>query len=188
MKKQEARLLYREKRMALTEKERMKFDDLILLHFQQLPLPSVQLVHTYLAVAVQHEIDTNKIIRYLAFKNPDLEMVVPCVNGEHLDHYICNEETIYKENEWGIAEPVNGISVDVSSVDLVLVPLLCVDSHGHRVGYGKGFYDRFLAGCRKDTLTIGLSYFDPISRINDVAEFDIPLNYCVTPNHFYEFN
>jgi 5-formyltetrahydrofolate cyclo-ligase len=69
----------------------------------------------------------------------------------------------------------------------VLVPLLAFDESGYRVGYGKGFYDRFLQQCRKDVLTVGFSYFDAIDKIEDTHQFDVPLNYCITPHRIYEF-
>jgi 5-formyltetrahydrofolate cyclo-ligase len=55
------------------------------------------------------------------------------------------------------------------------------------VGYGKGCYDRFLALCRPDIIKIGFSYFEPINEISDTDKFDIPLNYCITPERIYEF-
>jgi len=64
----------------------------------------------------------------------------------------------------------------------VLVPLLCFDRRGHRVGYGRGYYDRFLARCRHDCKKIGLSFFEPLAEIDDVHEGDVELNYCVTPD------
>ena len=72
-------------------------------------------------------------------------------------------------------------------VDLVLVPLLAFDTEGFRVGYGKGFYDRYLANCRADVVTIGFSYFGPVDKITDTGQFDVPLTYCITPQHTYEF-
>ena len=70
---------------------------------------------------------------------------------------------------------------------MVLVPLLAFDKLGHRVGYGKGYYDRFLAKCPPNCLRIGLSLFDPVERIDDVVPTDIRLNSCLTPVHTYVF-
>ena len=56
------------------------------------------------------------------------------------------------------------------------------------VGYGKGFYDRFLKQCKKDVVKIGLSLFEAEEEIEDVFENDIPLDYCITPNKIYEFS
>jgi 5-formyltetrahydrofolate cyclo-ligase len=188
MTKKEARTLYRQKRMELTEKDRTRMDDLILIRFQELSLPPLLTVHTYLSVAAQNEIDTNAIIRYLNFRNPGLREVVPRVEGGGLLHFYFEEETEVEVNQWGIPEPVEAEPADPLSIELVLVPLLCFDKKGNRVGYGMGYYDRFLASCRTDVIKVGLSYFDPEERIEDHAEFDIPLNYCVTPNRLYEFD
>ena len=56
-----------------------------------------------------------------------------------------------------------------------------LDEQYYRVGYGKGFYDRFLANCRKDVKKIGLNFFKPISNITDVNEFDIALDEVIYP-------
>ncbi len=72
-------------------------------------------------------------------------------------------------------------------IDLVLVPLLAFDKNGSRVGYGKGHYDKFLSQCRDDVIKIGLSFFDPADQIDDINQFDISLNYCVTPHQVFEF-
>ena len=65
----------------------------------------------------------------------------------------------------------------LKSIDMVLVPGLCFDGDGHRVGYGKGFYDRFLKTCRPDCIKIGLSYFEPVESIDDVHEGDVRLDF-----------
>ena len=80
----------------------------------------------------------------------------------------------------GIPEPIHK-AIYQSNPDLILVPLLGFDKKGNRVGYGKGFYDRFLAKCRSDVLKVGVSFFEPTDRISDVSPFDIRLDYCITP-------
>jgi 5-formyltetrahydrofolate cyclo-ligase len=72
-------------------------------------------------------------------------------------------------------------------IDLVFIPLLACDLQGNRVGYGKGFYDRFLSKCRYDVKKIGLSFFDPVDKIEDVNVFDIPLDECITPKKTWVF-
>jgi 5-formyltetrahydrofolate cyclo-ligase len=71
--------------------------------------------------------------------------------------------------------------IDAATIDLVIVPLVCVDKSGHRVGYGKGFYDRFLKQVRTDCVKVGLSYFEPVERIDDVHEGDVRLDFVITP-------
>jgi 5-formyltetrahydrofolate cyclo-ligase len=65
---------------------------------------------------------------------------------------------------------------------LVFVPLLISDAQNYRVGYGKGFYDRFLSNCRKDCKKIGLNFFKPIAKINNIDQFDIALDDVIYPN------
>ena len=47
---------------------------------------------------------------------------------------------------------------DHDQIDVVFVPLLIFDKQGHRIGYGKGYYDRFLSKCKKDTIKVGLAW------------------------------
>lgn len=90
-------------------------------------------------------------------------------------------------SDWQIHEPSHNETIASNEIDLVIVPLLAFDERGYRVGYGRGFYDRFLAQCRPDAQKIGLSYFPPVERIDDVNEFDIKLDSCVTPGKVWRF-
>lgn len=189
MTKQELRQLYKEKRRYLSEGERARMQDLIMIRFQELPLPFIHFLHTYLPMEVNREVDTYPVMDFLQFSNPGLQIVIPKVNFESrtMDHYLLNDETILKENASHILEPQAGKTVRSSEIDLVVTPLLAFDKRGYRVGYGKGFYDRFLAECRNDVIKVGLSFFDAVDLIEDTDEFDIPLTYCVTPYMVYEF-
>jgi 5-formyltetrahydrofolate cyclo-ligase len=104
-----------------------------------------------------------------------------------MQHYIYDDETVLQPNRYDIMEPAGGKVVAEDQIDVVIVPLLSFDEKGNRVGYGKGFYDRFLSRCREDVIKIGLSFFDAGKRIDDTDEFDIPLTYCITPGKIYEF-
>jgi len=72
-------------------------------------------------------------------------------------------------------------------MEVVFIPLLAYDKNGNRVGYGKGFYDKFLAECNPNTIKIGLSFFEPEELISDINTSDVQLNYCVTPNKTFKF-
>lgn len=91
---------------------------------------------------------------------------------------------------WGIQEPDPQTCqrVNVADIDLVIIPLLAFDSHGNRVGYGKGFYDRFLQDCRPDTLKIGVCLDEAVLRIDDVEAHDIPLDLCISPIGIHLFD
>ncbi len=116
-------------------------------------------------------------------------MVVPrCGKDRSLTHHLITSTTPLVHNRWGIPEPLPESPVcPIEAIDVVLVPLLAFDRHGHRVGYGQGFYDRFLSACRADTQRIGLSLFAPVDQIVDVSADDVPLNAVVTPAEVHTF-
>ena len=104
-----------------------------------------------------------------------------------MKNYILSEEVILEENEYGIPEPINGIQINSEIIDVVFVPLLAYDNKGNRVGYGKGFYDRFLENLGSKTIKIGLSFFPPELLITNIDEKDIKLDYCVSPEKIFNF-
>jgi 5-formyltetrahydrofolate cyclo-ligase len=189
MNKATIRKIFREKRDHLSMGEETRSQDLLLIRFQQLDLPFLQTVHSYLPARGKKEPDPEPILRWLAFRNPGLRVLVPRVNEDmqSLSHYWLEEDTRLVPNAWGIPEPVGALEASAEAVDLVIVPLLAFDRQGQRVGYGKGFYDRFLATCRPETIKLGLSFFEPVERIEDTNTFDVRLDCCVTPERTYAF-
>ena len=109
------------------------------------------------------------------------------LNDSKLEHYLLSDQTLLKENDYGIPEPLSGIKINPSEIDVVFLPLLVFDRQGHRVGYGKGYYDRFLAECRKETIKVGISFFEPIDKIEDIDKNDIAMDFVVTPNQVFSF-
>ena len=189
MTKAELRKIYRQKRKEISWKEKEQWTDLILINFQKIELPFIDCVHTYLAMEAQNEISTDIFANYLKFLNPGLKRVVPKINLDtaEMRHYILNDDVEMIPNDFGIIEPLTGEKVTANDIDLVLTPLLAFDKMGYRVGYGKGFYDRFFGQCREETIKVGLSFFEPVESIDNIDAFDIPLNYCVTPTSVYKF-
>ena len=189
MTKAALRNIYKQKRNLISSKEKSKWSDLLLINFQKIKLPFIQYVHTYLAMYGQNEIDTQHILGYLEFSNPGLQVSVPKVNNEtgQIEHYIYKDDMEMMTNNFGVAEPAAGEKVAATYIDVVLTPLIAFDKNGNRVGYGKGFYDKFLEQCRSDVIKIGLSFFEAEETIDDINQFDIPLNYCVTPQTIYHF-
>jgi 5-formyltetrahydrofolate cyclo-ligase len=160
MTKNELRILYREKREKMSHQDSVKLQDLLQIRFQQLSLPFISVLHRYLPAINKNEVDTEPIADLLRFRNPGMIEVVPRVNtgSNILQHYIFHENTILKLNQWGIPEPESEDEIMPEEIDMVLIPLLAFDESGHRVGYGKGFYDRFLSLCRPNCIKAGLSF------------------------------
>jgi 5-formyltetrahydrofolate cyclo-ligase len=189
MLKKEARKFFREKRASLTEMERQKLDDLLLIQFQSIGLPFLHSVLSYWPIEENHEPGTHLVTEFLRFRNPELTIAYPVSDFETttLAAIATDIDTPFFKKELNIFEPQQGRLVSSTEIDLVIVPLLGIDKNGYRVGYGKGFYDKYLASCRPDCIKLGLSYFEPIESIGDCNEFDVPLNLCITPQNTYVF-
>ncbi|MBM3439993.1 MAG: 5-formyltetrahydrofolate cyclo-ligase [Bacteroidetes bacterium] len=189
MTKKEARTYFREKRAALSGDVQLEMLDKMLVQFKAFSFPPIHYLHTYLPMPSSNEIDTEAFITQLSLANADIQVCVP-VTQKSTDTLI---NALWKPgepmmlNHYGIPEPKEVKEIDPKQIDLVFVPLLAFDEQGYRVGYGKGYYDRFLPECRKDTLFIGLSFFLAITNISDRQHFDIPLDLCITPERIYEF-
>ena len=140
-------------------------------------------------MADKNEIDTHTITDFIKFRNPGIKIAYPITNFVSCEMIaiLTDDDTEFKQNEYNIAEPVSGDELPASAIDIVLVPLLAFDKNGYRVGYGKGFYDRYLSNCRKDVINIGLSYFEPEEKIDDIDGNDIKMSFCITPSTIYEF-
>lgn len=158
--------------------------------FANFQLQAGQTVHVFLPIIKNNEVNTWPIIERLRLEHPEVRVAVPVTDVEQniLTHHHLTDEAILIENPWGIPEPQNAQHILAPEVDIVLIPLLAFDKTGHRVGYGKGFYDRFLADCRPDVLKVGLSLEPPIESIADPNPFDVPLDAVVMPDGVWRSN
>ena len=161
--------------------------------FGHFPVRDWRWLHVFLPLLAKHEPDTWVIIRQLWADVPTVRLAAPVVqpDGVSLKHYELTPTTALIRSRWDIPEPTPDPATEVlpPQLDAVLVPLLACDQHGYRVGYGGGFYDRFLARCRPDTRFIGLSILDeaPVAAIFDVLPTDVPLHACITPGGVWNF-
>ena len=187
MAKRELRKKYKNLRERLSENEIDEMSLGIANQVLQLDIWSKNCFHLFLPIETQNEVNTTFLLNILHGK--DKEIVISKSNFEttEMTHFLLTDGTKIKKNQYNIPEPIDGIEVKASRIDVVFVPLLAFDIHGNRVGYGKGFYDRFLANCKPDTIKIGLSFFEPETTIADIRELDIKLDYCVLPSKKFCF-
>ena len=142
--------------------------------------------HLFMTNEKNKEIDTSYLLSVIQGK--DKQPAIPKIVDENrLEHFLLNDQTLLKNNRWGIPEPLSGITINPKQIEVVFVPLLVFDQHGHRVGYGKGYYDRFLDQCSESTLKVGLTFFDPVTKIEDIETHDISLDFALTPERIYAF-
>ena len=142
--------------------------------------------HIFLTISHKKEVNTEYLLHILQGKDKSIIISKTDFASGGMDHFLLQENTTLKVSKYGIPEPVSGIQVNPEQIDVVFVPLLGFDQIGHRVGYGKGFYDRFLEKCNPETIFVGLSFFEPEPQII-FENTDIPLHYCVTPTKVYSF-
>jgi 5-formyltetrahydrofolate cyclo-ligase len=181
MTKQEARKIYLQKRLDLSEGEYQQLN-LQLYHqfFTQLDLSFIKCIHIFLTIESKREPDTWPIIERIRREFPHIRISIPKVVNDVLENIYFEGLHQLKKNKWGILEPEQGVPTPTEKIDMVIVPLLTFDEKGHRVGYGKGFYDRFLITCRKDCQRVGISFFSAIDLIEDANENDILLTRCIS--------
>lgn len=186
MLKKNLRKIYLEKRMTLSKDEvnflsEKIFDEFIL----QFNVIENQKVSIFLPISKFNEINTLEFIKFLWSKR--VNVFVPKIIDKDLISVKFTSETVLIQNSWGILEPLSNQNEE-TVFDYVITPLLYCDSFGNRVGYGKGFYDKFFQTINSDAKKIGVNYFAPTDIIDDISELDVKLDYLITPDEILSFS
>jgi len=187
MLKKELRTKYKALRNQLSENDLEEMSLAIANKVLALPIWEKTYFHIFLPISEQKEVNTEYILHLLSGKDKEIIISKSDFETREMIHFLLTDNTKIKKNEYNIPEPVDGLEVPTKKIDVVFVPLLAFDKTGHRAGYGKGFYDKFLKDCKPEIIKIGLSFFEAEELIEDVFENDVKLDYCVTPNRVYEF-
>lgn len=187
--KQQLRKTYLAKRMDLSPEAYAAANAELLTRFQQISFDLVQCISMFLPMLERREPDTFLLIDWLKQNHPAIKLAFPKSNfaESSMEHFSDDADLEIDSNDYGIPEPIAGNTIDHLEIDMVIVPLLAFDERGYRVGYGKGFYDRFMAQCKPGTQFIGLSFFEPVDTIEDIDQYDIRLHQCVTPQQIWKF-
>lgn len=190
MNKEELRDIFLKQRIALSDQSCSMMSHTIADKFiGNFDLERLNVLHSFIPLAKNKEPDTWIIIDWIQTKYPDIRISLPRVvaRTQQLENFYFDDRFPLKKNKWGLEEPTQGELTDINDIDIVIVPLVAFDKKGNRVGYGKGFYDKFLAGCRPDCKRVGLSFFEAVDSIDDINTLDVPLDHCITPKTFYTF-
>jgi 5-formyltetrahydrofolate cyclo-ligase len=189
MLKQQLRKIYKEKRLQVSSKEKLRLDDLLLIQLQTFDFTGIETVLTYWPMANNNEPNTHLFTGYLRHVIPIVQMAYPVIDTttETMVAAAIDEHTVYAPNQYGIMQPKQFETIAPHHIQLIFVPLLAYDVQGYRVGFGKGYYDKFIAQCADSAVLMGFSYFEPEPIISNIEPFDIPLHFCITPNTVYEF-
>ncbi len=143
-------------------------------------------------------INCKNIMLYLSFKNEvntyslakwclddGKKVIVPyCINEtrEIIPFEIHNLTTDLFKSSFGIMEPKHELlkRADTCDIDLIIVPGVVFDEYCNRIGFGAGYYDRFLPKIAKGTPTIGIAYdYQVINKIPR-GVYDVPLDFIIT--------
>lgn len=186
MNKAEIRKQETARRIALTAKQLVELSEKLTVQFGALDFTAVQTLHIFLPIAEKKEPDTFMLIRWLKEYHPHIKIIVPRADfaTSLMTHHPYKGEEDLQKNLFNILEPVQD-DEHAGNIDMVIVPLLAFDNKGYRVGYGKGFYDRFLEGLQ--TIKVGLSLFESVGTIDDTHDNDIRLDLCITPERIAYF-
>lgn len=187
MTKKELRKKYKNLRAALSFDEVEELSLQIANQSLKLPIWNYENYHMFLSIQEHKEVQTDYLMHVLNGKDKNVIISRSDFETRTMNHVLLTDNVTIKKNEWNIPEPQNGFAIKEDAIEVVFIPLLAYDKNGNRVGYGKGFYDRFLSKCNPDILKIGLSFFDPESEITDATTYDVKLDYCITPNRIINF-
>ncbi|MBC7830017.1 MAG: 5-formyltetrahydrofolate cyclo-ligase [Chitinophagaceae bacterium] len=189
MTKKEIRKIQLEKRIQLSSKELQDNTALITSQFKTRVYPSLEFLLSYYPLLEKNEFNVAICEQAIIESRPSVKIAWPKImfNRDVMEAHLIDKNKLFIKNKFNILEPLDGDVVPPESLDIVFVPLLAFDKKGFRVGYGKGFYDRYLPACRDDAVKIGFSFFEAVHKIDDINEFDVPLNLCITPTCIYEF-
>ena len=123
-----------------------------------------------------YELNTLKLFKILK-KKKGVITLIPSISKNSIKFVKWNLSEPLKVNHFGFLDPI--INTKSLTPDLIIVPLLAFDKSKNRIGYGKGYYDRFLKK-NKSILTIGVAFSFQKSNKIEISKFDVKLNYILT--------
>ncbi|CFX90463.1 5-formyltetrahydrofolate cyclo-ligase [Syntrophomonas zehnderi OL-4] len=142
---------------------------------QLVPIQTAQTIMAF--AAIRNEVDVSAFLEVQ--QQSGKTILLPRVEGNELAAVKWEGWQETTVSSFGIAEPV-GSAFPSQEIDVVLVPGLVFDGNGYRLGYGRGFYDRFLSSLRSDTFKCGICYeFQVVDNIYP-HERDVPVHWIVT--------
>lgn len=172
MNKQELRRTIRERKRAMTEEEIVERSNALAEKFYNSPAyQAASTIYGYLPY--NQEVRTVPMLQRALDEGK--RVAVPKVYGEEMRFIYLEDLTQVSKGYAGIPEPIVDAPVAEDQRALVLMPGLAFDPQGHRIGYGGGFYDRFLAQ-EPHHPTLALCYEFQMQAHLDTEEFDIPVD------------
>lgn len=189
MDKQLLRSMFLKKRMTLGKQEFASRNHALFNNLNSFIslIDPVEHAHIYISMPSKKEPDTQPIIQLLIDQNISVYSSRTLYKERRLTHHPVLSISDFKVEKNGIPSPVSITEISSDQLDIVFIPLISFDQIGNRIGYGAGLYDRFLKDVRKDCLKVGLCITPPLDQIEDLNEYDIPLDHCINHLGIYDF-
>jgi 5-formyltetrahydrofolate cyclo-ligase len=135
-------------------------------------------IHLFLPIEQNNEPDVRPILAKIWGKSRRTMISKTDFATKTLTHHWFTASTALVNNHLGIPEPLHPDPADIQQADLILVPLLMADKHGHRIGYGGGFYDRLLRETQAHS--VGLCLAPLVDKLPS-EPWDAPVDQLLTP-------
>jgi 5-formyltetrahydrofolate cyclo-ligase len=177
--KQHIRQELLEKRKQMAEDAYLKHSEHIISQVKKLhEFKSAGMIHCYVSINERHEVNTHSLIKEMLSSLKKVVVPVTQMEESSLKHLQLNRFEHLQPNRWQVPEPPDGEEIPAGQLDLILVPMVGGDLHKNRIGYGGGFYDRFLKNV--NCPTVGLLFDQCLIDRLPVEPFDVPLNKIIT--------
>ncbi len=139
-------------------------------------------------VSVRTEVPTNFINREIMKEGKTLCLPMTRLEEGVMEAGVARDLDGLRESKFGTLEPdpKDAEVLEPGKIDLVLVPGLAFDEKGHRLGYGSGYYDRYLKWVRTDCIKVGLAYEEQMLKQIVPEGHDVPVEFVVTQKRVLE--
>lgn len=182
MNKQELRNKIKALRKNLTKQEITEKSDVICNKLFELK----KINHSKTVMVYIHafnEVRTDKIIKKLLADGKKVCAPVTDENTKTITAYYFENSDDFVKGAYGILEPPKICVADISQIDIAIIPGIAFDKYGSRLGFGEGYYDRFLSKFKGTK--IGIGYKFQCEHNIECDEYDIPMNYIINEEEIY---
>ena len=177
------RKIAKTKRELIPKYQKLYYDTLILRNVKKI-LALLNFNNIFIYLSMPSEVDTSKIIDFLISKGKNI-YVPKIVEKQEMIAVEYKKGDLMKKNKFGIEEPEKSCYIDPQCIDICIIPIVAFDRELNRLGFGKGFYDRFLCKVRNDCIKIGIAYQCQMVDMIKPEDHDVELDIIVTERFIY---
>lgn len=172
----ELRQYYKKNRQELSTEERLRLSQSIsdlLIQLEHVKLAKNILLYS----AIQNEVDLTSLYHYCHSNHK--KVFFPKTYDEKIRFFEVNDISEMNKGRFGVLEPSELSTEFQNESGVILVPGVAFSKNRHRIGYGKGYYDRFLTA-HENLYSIGVGYEFQMIEDFETDKFDVPLNLLVS--------